>query len=61
MTKARIIETNEGIQGEFIVADFDKAMKKNNWLNKMEAKDVIKSGIDHGKVLELGPGPGYVV
>ena len=60
MTKLRVIETNEGIQGEFLASDYDQAMKKNNWLNKMEANDVIKSGIDHGKVLEIGPGPGYV-
>ena len=60
MTKPRIIETNEGIQNETTVAVYDefaRTMRDKGW-NGMEA--MAGSGIDHGDILELGSGPGYV-
>jgi ubiquinone/menaquinone biosynthesis C-methylase UbiE len=60
MTKKRIIETNEGIQGELTVEVFDRfarIMRDKGWNN---VDSFINSGITCGNVLEIGPGPGYV-
>ncbi len=60
MGKKRIPETNEGIQGEFNVRDYD-AMQRNMRDRKIIETDyIIQSGIIKGKVLEIGPGPGYL-
>lgn len=58
--KQRKIETNTGIQNELTVELFDqfaRTMRDNGW-NGVES--YIKAGITGGKVLEVGPGPGYV-
>ncbi len=60
MLKQRIIETNEGIQGEFETADFDIFQKNMRDRGFLETNDIIKSRIDTGNVLEIGPGPGYL-
>ncbi len=60
MVKARIAETNEGIQGEFDVKEYDlfaRGMRDRGW---METDGIIKSGIYFGAALEVGPGPGYL-
>lgn len=60
MTKPRVIETNEGIQGELTVEIFDqfaKIMRDKGWNN---VDSIIKAGITKGNALEIGPGPGYV-
>jgi len=60
MTKNRIPETNEGIQGEFDVKEYNlfaRGMRDRGW---QETNTIIKSGIDRGVVLEIGPGPGYI-
>ncbi|GLC82354.1 class I SAM-dependent methyltransferase [Lacrimispora brassicae] len=60
MTKQRIIETNEGIQDKLTVEIFDnfaRIMRDKSWNN---VDSFIKAGITKGKVLEIGPGPGYV-
>ena len=60
MTKPRVPETNEGIQDEITVEVFDRfarIMRDKGW---NEVKTFIKAGIGHGKLLEIGPGPGYV-
>lgn len=60
MVKARVIETNEGIQNEITVKTFDlfaRNMRDKGW-NGVDG--MIASGIKGGDVLELGPGPGYV-
>lgn len=60
MTKPRVKETDQGIQGEFTVQLYDKfqrAMRDKGWI---ETDAIIKSGIRFGHVLEVGPGPGYV-
>jgi len=60
MLKARIIETNEGIQGKLTVEVFDRfarTMRDKGWNN---VNNFLKVGITQGNVLEIGPGPGYV-
>lgn len=60
MLKQRIVETNEGIQGELSVEVFDcfaRGMRDKGWNN---VDSFLKSGIATGNVLEIGPGPGYV-
>jgi len=60
MARQRIIETNEGIQGELTVEIFDRfarIMRDKGWNN---VDSFIKEGIKEGTALEIGPGPGYV-
>jgi len=60
MTKPRMKETDQGIQGELTVEIYDKfqrGMRDKGWI---ETNAVIKSGIRDGHALELGPGPGYL-
>jgi ubiquinone/menaquinone biosynthesis C-methylase UbiE len=60
MVKPRIIETNEGIQGEPTVEVYDqfaRIMRDKGWNN---VDSILKSGITKGNVLEIGPGPGYI-
>lgn len=60
MVKARVIETNEGIQNEVTVEMFDifaRSMRDKGW-NGVDG--MIASGIRGGDILEIGPGPGYV-
>jgi ubiquinone/menaquinone biosynthesis C-methylase UbiE len=60
MTRPRIPETDHGIQGELTVAtyhQFQKHMRDSGLLNW---NDLLKTGIDHGHALEIGPGPGYL-
>lgn len=60
MVKARVIETNEGIQNEITVKTFDlfaRNMRDKGWNG---VAGMIASGVKGGDVLELGPGPGYV-
>lgn len=60
MTKQRIVETNEGIQGELTVEMFDRfarIMRDKGWNN---VDRFLKVGITKGNALEIGPGPGYV-
>jgi len=60
MTKSRVKETDQGIQGEFTVEIYDRfqrTMRDRGWI---ETNAIIKSGIQTGHVLEIGPGPGYI-
>lgn len=60
MVKQRIIETNEGIQDKITVEVFDRfarVMRDKGWNN---VDSIIQAGITKKKVLEIGPGPGYV-
>jgi ubiquinone/menaquinone biosynthesis C-methylase UbiE len=60
MSKQRIIETNEGIQGELTIEVFDqfaRIMRDKGWNN---VDNFYKAGITKGNVLEIGPGPGYI-
>jgi ubiquinone/menaquinone biosynthesis C-methylase UbiE len=60
MTKPRVPETDQGIQGEFNVAFYDqmqKTLRDKGWI---ETKELLKQGITQGCALEIGPGPGYL-
>ena len=60
MTKPRIIETDDGIQGEFTVAAYDqmqRTLRDKGWI---ETRELLKHGIAQGCALEIGPGPGYL-
>ena len=60
MTKARVIETNTGLQDELIVKEYDEIMKESRDKGHLYTEEIIKFGITQGKVLEIGPGPGYL-
>jgi len=60
MTRPRISETNQGIQGEFDVAVYDRFMRGMRDKGWMETDLIVKFGIQHGLALEVGPGPGYL-
>jgi ubiquinone/menaquinone biosynthesis C-methylase UbiE len=60
LVKPRIIETDEGIQGEFTVEVYDRMMRNLRDKGWIETELVLKTGINHGLCLEVGPGPGYL-
>ena len=60
MSKSRVVETNEGIQGEFDVALYDQMQRHLRDRGFIETKQLIASGMSAGSALELGPGPGYL-
>ena len=60
MTKPRVLETDQGIQGEFNVASYDqmqRTLRDKGWI---ETRELLKQGIAQGCALEIGPGPGYL-
>ena len=60
MTRTRIPETDQGIQGTVTVAAYDqmqRALRDKGWI---ETQAIIKSGIQSGQALEIGHGPGYL-
>jgi ubiquinone/menaquinone biosynthesis C-methylase UbiE len=60
MVKPRIVETEEGIQGEFNVETYDRFMRGMRDRGWIETNLVMKAGITQGLALEVGPGPGYL-
>ncbi len=60
MKQQRIPETDHGITGELLVSDFNEFQKKMRDRGLIETDSIIKSGINSGTALELGPGPGYL-
>ena len=60
MVKARVPETDQGIQGDFEPRIYDQMQRRFRDKGWMETKAVISSGIDRGLALEVGPGPGYL-
>ena len=60
MPKARIVETDSGIEGEATVAIYDTMQRKLRDRGWIETNDIIRSGITEGLTLEIGPGPGYL-
>jgi len=60
MTKPRIVETDSGIQGEFIVEVYDRMQRSMRDRGMMDTKAIVASGINGGHALEIGPGPGYL-
>ena len=60
MTKTRIIETNEGLQGEFVASAYDTMMRQSRDKGQLLTPMIVETGITTGLVLEIGPGPGYL-
>ena len=60
MVEPRKHETDHGIQGEFNVETYDKMLSRLRDKGWMETDEIIKSGINKGLILEIGPGPGYL-
>lgn len=60
MTKPRIPETDQGIQGEITVAQYDQMLRNLRDKGWIETKALIASGINSGRALEIGYGPGYL-
>jgi ubiquinone/menaquinone biosynthesis C-methylase UbiE len=60
MVKPRVIETDQGITGEFNTKAYDEMMRRMRDRGWLETKMIINAGISSGLVLEVGPGPGYL-
>jgi ubiquinone/menaquinone biosynthesis C-methylase UbiE len=53
-------ETDSGIQGQVVVAEYDRLQRRLRDRGWLETKSLLAHGIDRGHVLEIGPGPGYL-
>jgi ubiquinone/menaquinone biosynthesis C-methylase UbiE len=60
MGKSRVQETDHGIVGEYNVHTYDQMMRKMRDRGWIETDLIIGQGITTGRVLEVGPGPGYI-
>jgi len=60
MTRPRVPETEQGIQGAAIVGQYDEMQRRLRDKGWLETGDIITSGITRGLALEIGPGPGYL-
>jgi ubiquinone/menaquinone biosynthesis C-methylase UbiE len=60
MTKARVIETNEGIQDPITVAQYDLMQRHLRDCNWIETNSLLEKGWVKGHALEIGHGPGYL-
>ncbi|MBN1995021.1 MAG: class I SAM-dependent methyltransferase [Anaerolineae bacterium] len=60
MTRPRVIETEEGLQGEFMANAYDAMMRQSRDKGQLLTNLVLQAGITTGLVLEIGPGPGYL-
>ena len=60
VVRARVPETDSGIQGQNVVAEYDRMQRRLRDRGWLETKSVLSHGIDHGHALEIGPGPGYL-
>ena len=60
MVKSRVVETEEGIQGEFDVQLYDQMMRRMRDKGWLGTKEILNAGIVQGLALEIGPGPGYL-
>lgn len=59
MIKPRVAETEHGIIGEPVIKAYDIFMRHLRDIGMLQTASILKSGIDSGCVLEIGPGPGY--
>jgi ubiquinone/menaquinone biosynthesis C-methylase UbiE len=60
MTKPRVVETEEGLQGEFVANAYDVMMRQSRDKGQLFTNKILEVGITSGLVLEIGPGPGYL-
>jgi hypothetical protein len=51
MPRQRVVETDSGIQGEFIVTVYDEMQRRLRDKGWIETKDIIESGITKGLAL----------
>jgi ubiquinone/menaquinone biosynthesis C-methylase UbiE len=59
MVKPRVVETNHGIVGEEIAKAYEISMRHLRDKGRLQTASILKSRIDLGSALEIGPGPGY--
>ena len=52
MTRSRVPETDQGIQGQLTVELYDQMQRRLRDKGWIETGDIIKSGITHGLALE---------
>jgi len=60
MVGSRVVETSEGIQGEFNTQTYDRMMRRMRDKGWLETNLILRAGITQGLALEVGPGPGYL-
>lgn len=60
MVAPRIVETENGLQGNDNAVNYDQMMRKSRDDGHLYTDQIIQSGIVHGTVLEIGTGPGYL-
>jgi ubiquinone/menaquinone biosynthesis C-methylase UbiE len=60
MAKPRVADLDHGIRGEGIVKTYDSSLRHLKDIGILHANSILKSRIDLGCVLEIGPGPGYM-
>jgi ubiquinone/menaquinone biosynthesis C-methylase UbiE len=60
MAKPRVSDLDHGIRGEGIVKTYDRSLRHLRDIGIFHANSILKSRIDLGCVLEIGPGPGYM-
>lgn len=60
MVKPRVVETDQGIQGEFDVRIYNSMMRRMRDKGWIETDLILKAEIKQGLALEIGPGPGYL-
>jgi len=60
MVRPRIVETDQGITGEFHTTMYDQMMRRMRDKGWLETGEILGAGISSGLALEVGPGPGYL-
>lgn len=62
MGRKRIPETFTGIQEAFTVEMYDRMMRgmRDRGITGQQVRGILEAGITGGRVLEIGPGPGYL-
>jgi ubiquinone/menaquinone biosynthesis C-methylase UbiE len=60
MTRNRVPETDQGIQGMDIVKTYDEMQRYQRDRGWIQTQSIIDHGIQKGHALEIGHGPGYL-
>ena len=60
MTRSRVPETASGIQGQHTVELYDQMQRRLRGKGWIAISELLEGGVDHGHVVEVGPGPGYL-
>jgi len=60
MAHARVAETDHGIQGVATVEIYDQMQRRLRDKGLLETREILANGVSHVRVMELGPGPGYL-